>query len=540
MTPVNDLRHFLAALRRRLAVFLLVTVAVAGGGTAWSLSQNEVYEAQASVLAASDVSGVLPENRTSTNDARRQLENEVNFFKSDAVRDAAVEALGFSASARFSASNNADLIVVTASADDPVVAANIANTFAQAYLDERLASQLAATVGASSIIQQQLDEANEELGELRAPIDTLNEQIAAAEDDDERELLEGQAVAVSTRAAAAIETVESQITTLEALLSDLQLQQDLAVANQAVVTRQARPPSSPVSPVPIRDGVIAGIVGLILGALAVLLIEYLDDSIRTADDIESAVGLVPVLGTVPQFDPVKKAANPYLTVLNEPNMAPAEAFRSIRTSLQFASLEGGLRKILVTSANPSEGKTTTAANLALAHAGVGMSVALICFDWRRPRVHEIFGLDNDRGFTSVLLGRDDRSEGVSAIPSVGRLEVIPSGPVPPQPSEVLANDKTHELVDSLFPRQDVVFIDAPPILPVTDAALLSARVDGVVVVVQHGQTRRRDLADAVATLRRGDARIVGVIINGSPTPTKNYYQGLTDADRPRRRARASL
>jgi capsular exopolysaccharide synthesis family protein len=173
-----------------------------------------------------------------------------------------------------------------------------------------------------------------------------------------------------------------------------------------------------------------------------------------------------------------------------------------------------MRTLQVTSANAREGKTTTLANLAVALARSGQSVVVVCCDLRRPRVHEFFGLDNEIGFTSVLLGKVPLARAVQDVPAQTRLSLLASGPLPPNPSELLSSKRTVEVLGSLQAEFDIVLIDSPPVLPVTDALVLSGRVDATLLIGVAGATTRKEATRAVELLRQVDAPLVGSVLNG--------------------------
>jgi non-specific protein-tyrosine kinase len=209
--------------------------------------------------------------------------------------------------------------------------------------------------------------------------------------------------------------------------------------------------------------------------------------------------------------------------IEDPTSPAAEAYRTLRTSIQFLGLEQPMRTLQVTSANPQEGKTTTLANLAVALARSGSTVAIVCCDLRRPRVHEFFGLENDVGFTSVLLGKVPLAGAVQEVPDQARLSLLASGPLPPNPSELLSSRRTVEVFGSLQAEYDFVLIDAPPVLPVTDALVLSGRVDATLLVAVAGATTRKEAARAVELLRQVDAPLVGAVLNGVDTEGSYGY-----------------
>ncbi len=227
------------------------------------------------------------------------------------------------------------------------------------------------------------------------------------------------------------------------------------------------------------------------------------------------------------------AGQPDVVALTHPRSPAAEAYRSLRTNLQFASISHPLRRLLLTSAGPDEGKSTTAANLAVAMAQMGSTVILADCDLRRPSQHEIFNLRNTSGLTSLFLGAAGNGTGVglplqaSAVPN---LRVLTSGPLPPNPAELLASALIDEILAQLGEQADVVLLDSPPVVAVTDASVLSAKVDGVLLVVGAG-TVKRDLArKAKAQLEAVNANVLGLVVNNVPFDAgafDGYFDGST-------------
>lgn len=183
-----------------------------------------------------------------------------------------------------------------------------------------------------------------------------------------------------------------------------------------------------------------------------------------------------------------------------------------------------MRLIQVTSPTTGNGKTTTIANLAVVLARAGQQVAVVSCDLRRSRIHDFFGVPGSVGFTSVLVGNTPLSQAFQAIPGEARLELLPSGAPPPNPSELLASRRGAEVIEAIGEKYEVVLIDCPPVLPVTDAAVLSARVDGILMVVMAGTTTGKQLTRTVQLLRQVDAPLVGVVLNGAPPEDAYGYE----------------
>src|SRR5690606_38505826 len=270
--------------------------------------------------------------------------------------------------------------------------------------------------------------------------------------------------------------------------------------------------SSPVSPQPVRNLGLAAVLGLLLGFGLAVVRELLDTSVKSDDDIAAATD-APVMGNI-AFDS-QASKRPLVTELD--SHAPrVEAFRVLRTNMQFVDGDGGNKIFVVSSSVPTGGKTTTACNLALTLASAGQRVLLVDGDLRRPRVADNLGLESAVGLTTVLLGRISVDEAIQKDPRTG-LEVLASGAVPPNPSELLQSHAMHDVLADLRTRYDIVIIDAPPLLPVTDAALLGRQSDGVLLVVRHGKTTRDQLSHAVERLENVEAKAVGVVMNMIPS-----------------------
>jgi capsular exopolysaccharide synthesis family protein len=274
-------------------------------------------------------------------------------------------------------------------------------------------------------------------------------------------------------------------------------------------------PSSPNVPLNIALGLL---VGLALGVGVAVLRETLDNRIRNEHDVE-LISEVPIVGGI-AYDP--KAATRPLIVQADPRSPRAESFRTLRTNLQFLNTEGTSRSFVVTSSVPSEGKSTTAANLAIALADAGGRVLVVDADLRRPKLAEYMGLEGAVGLTDVLIGRAELLDVIQPW-GKGSLYVLPAGKIPPNPSELLGSQTMVNLI-ALFEKEfDYVLFDAPPLLPVTDAAILGKSVGGALVVVSAGHTHKNQLKGAVAALQNVDARIAGFIVTMLPTKGPDAY-----------------
>jgi capsular exopolysaccharide synthesis family protein len=296
---------------------------------------------------------------------------------------------------------------------------------------------------------------------------------------------------------------------------------------------------SPVSPQPVRNVGMAALLGLIVGSAAAILREVLDTTMKTAEALQQETG-VPILGTV-RYDAAARKSP--LIVSSEAHSARAEGYRRLRTNLQFVNVDEPVRAIVVTSAVPEEGKSTTAANLAIAFAEAGRRVLLVDADLRMPRIADYMGIEGATGVTNVLAGQVAVADVVQRW-GRGGLWVLPSGSIPPNPSELLGSQNMADLLDGFRASFDMVILDTPPLLPVTDAAVVAARADGAVLVARCGKTTRAQIGGAMQALRAVDARVLGCVLSmvqpEAPGAYDYYYgygygaQSMKDARRPPR------
>ncbi len=286
-----------------------------------------------------------------------------------------------------------------------------------------------------------------------------------------------------------------------------------------VQVERAAPPTESIQGGPLRNIIIGALLGLLLTGTLAFTLEYLDDTLKTPQDIANVLGL-PVVGYVVNEAALEKSEGmPYVS--SNPRSPMAETFRTLRTNLEFASVDKPLKTILITSPGSSEGKTTIATNLAAVMAQANKRVILLEGDLRRPRVHRALGMSNQIGLSDVFRGQMDIRD-VARYSKVKDLAVITSGRLPPNPAELLGSARMVHILSRLVESASVVIIDSPPFV-VTDATVLAAKVDGVLLVIQPGKTHAEAAKAMLAQLQRADAHVVGVVLNRVPRKNANYY-----------------
>jgi len=307
--------------------------------------------------------------------------------------------------------------------------------------------------------------------------------------------------------------------------------------NNISVQNHAMTPTTPIGPQRGRNILVAMLLSFAAGIGLAFLLDYLDDSVRTSDDISRHLGL-PTLALIPHHLNTDKRklltgtngngvlSPTALITMDDRNSPTAEAYRHLRTSLLFSSAGKPPQTILVTSSQPSEGKTTTAINTAITLAQSDADVVIIDCDLRRPRLHGHFGFENTRGLTNYLSGDKDAEDLVRTYPDLPRLRVITSGPIPPNPAELLSSNEMRHLLQFLTSKFKHVIIDSPPAISFTDAAILSTQVDGVILVAMANKSSIHLMRQFKQRVHNIGARIYGVVLNGIKAGSMEYdYYG---------------
>ena len=301
---------------------------------------------------------------------------------------------------------------------------------------------------------------------------------------------------------------------------------------RVVVEQSASIPTDPVVPKKKLNLAVGIALGAMFGIGLALLRDQLDNTIKSAEALEEVTG-TGVVGYIP-FD--KNLATAHAIAFDSDNSATAEAFRKLRTNLQFLAVDNPPRLIVVTSSSPSEGKTTTAVNIALALAEAEHNVVLVDGDLRRPRLAQYLGLVGSVGFSTVLSGGASLDEVLQST-KYSRLTALTAGTVPPNPSELLGSLAAKKMFSELRAKFDYVIVDSAPLLAVTDGAILAAEADGAILAVRAGKTKRDQLAHAIGMLRDVDAKLLGGVLTmlparGSGSYSYNYYYSGSYGDRP--------
>ncbi|MEW5986976.1 MAG: polysaccharide biosynthesis tyrosine autokinase [Chloroflexota bacterium] len=506
-----ELRNYLILIRRWLWLLVLV---IAGTGLVTyfvSRAQAPVYRATATLLVneggastRTDVGAIQLNERLALSYVQRLTNYE--------VLQQAVSNLGLDLDPDDLKRNvqvnliiNTQLIQLSVEDTDPAVAAALANEIPAVFAERNTAQQLERYTESKQSLQEELDELQVEI--------TASE--AAVEQENRR----------ATPDQATLAKLDDNLLSLRETHSRLlQSYEDIRIAearslNSILIDDAARVPDDPVRPRVVLNTLLAVIVSGALGLGVVVLLEYLDETVKDPTSVEKAVGLS-TLGAIARVSIADPSES--LIVARQPRSPVSEAYRQVRTNVQFAGVGREIRTMLVTSANPSEGKTTTAANLALTFVQAGKRVILVDADLRRPSQHTRFGLSNNRGLTNLMIN-EELSPSFLVETATPGLRVLTSGPLPPNPAELLGSERMREILNWLKGLADYVIVDSPPILAVTDGVVLSRLVDTTVFVVNAAKTRYQALTAAVEQLTAVSSHVAGVILNQLDQKSGRYY-----------------
>lgn len=528
-----ELRQFLAVIWKRLWLILLATGLVAGMTYYLSITTTPVYSTSTTLtidLAGSDPRDVYSSVVLSERVAKTYVEQ----IKAPVLLKEVIDRLGLSMSTsqlggivKVQQIRDTQLIQVSVEDTNPVRGKEIAASLAETFIQQNEARQQAR-------YETRWRELEEEIGVLEKSIDETQKAIASIGSP-----LDPQNVDLP-------EFVRLELTRLETQLSRdqtqyvilLRSQEDFRLAaarytDNITILSPAEVPQRPVKPRTGLNTILGLISGVVLGVSTAFLLEYLDDTLKTSEDVEKELGLT-TLGNIGRLGPIKELRDGLVTA-SSPRSPVVEAYRVLRTNLRFSSLDNPASSVLVTSAGPREGKTTTAANLAVVMAQAGKKVILVDTDLRHPTLHQMFQVPEGPGLSALLLEEAPNVEAALAETEVEGLWVLTCGPMPPNPAELLGSERMAALVEDLKTRADAVLFDSPPVLAVTDATLLATAVGGVLLVVDCARTRSEAGRRTKEALEKVDARILGVVLNRQTEGRGGYYYYYYYGDQERRR-----
>jgi polysaccharide biosynthesis transport protein len=487
------LRGYLHVVRRGrwwVAAFSLLGLAIS---LFLSLTATKQYAATAQLLVQSVGNVSLGTGAGQAYITPADMQTELQLVTSAQVQSQVRAKLGSAPGVSAAEVGETNVIAVTAVSPDPARAAQVANAYARAFVSWSTATTISNLAAAENQLTSQINTIGKEIGKL------------------------------SSSSTAQLSALSNQQAVLKGQLAQLQVTGATASTGLELVT-PATTPGSPSSPKPSQNALLGLVAGIILGIGAAFLRDNLDDTLTSSEAVER-VGGAPVLAMVPMVASWRKQVNPVVIAVSEPTSQPAEAYRSLRTSLQFARHDGPVRMILVTSPSPGDGKTATVVNLGAVYAQAGARVVIVSCDLRRPGLSQFFAPGEHAELSAVLAGHQPLDEALSPAPSVDGLWTLGTRGSVRNATELLASQRMRALVDELAKRFDIVLIDSPPVLPVADALILSSYADAVLLVVAAGHTRKAELRHAVEKLAHASAPVVGAVLNKAMARDGYGYYG---------------
>jgi polysaccharide biosynthesis transport protein len=485
------LRGYLHVLSRGRWWVAAGTLLGLGISLALSVTAAKQYSAVAQILVQStaNVSGSTAADQAGVTPT--DVETELQLVTSAQVQQAVAKRLGSVSSVSTAEVGQTDVIALTAVSSNPAQAALIANTYANAFVAW-------STATASSNLSAAEKQLNGQIGAISKQISGLHAASGA------------QAAALSNQQAV-----------LKGQLAQLQVNGATASTGLEVVT-PATAPSSPSSPKPVEDALLGVLAGLVVGIAAAFLRDSLDDTVSSGELAERALD-VPVLATVPVVASWRRKRISAVIAVSDPTSQPAEAYRSLRTSLQFARQEERLRTLLVTSSGAGDGKTSTTVNLGAAFAQAGFRVVIVSCDLRRPGLGQFFPPGDGGELSQVLMGLELLERAVIPVSSLDGVWTLSNrGPVA-NPTELLSGPRMRSVIAELSRRFDIVLMDSPPVLPVADAMILARYADAAIVVVATGQTKRAELRRTRDKLAQAGVHVIGAVLNKATAQDEYGY-----------------
>ncbi len=507
-----ELRTLLRPLARWWWLIALATIIAAGSSMVYTLLQPAVYESRTTLVVGSAMTDPNPTSNQIFL-AQQLAETYVGLAKREPIQNATLEALNVDWLPYYTAqaAPNSPIVEIVVVDQDPTFARDVAAMLAQQLI-------LQGPAGRTEHTREQF--VDSQLEQLQVRIVETQDEIAQNQDD-LAGLFSAREIANKENQ---INALDTKLYTLQSNYAALLATTQQGAANALSILEPASIPLEPVSSQLIVNMLVAAVVGLVLAAGGAYLIDFLDDSIKDGEDAAQLLG-IPTLATVPEL--LAAEEHQKLVMLYTTPHPAAEAYRMLRTNLQFTSVDRPIRMLLVTSPAPEDGKSLTAANLAAAYTRAGKRVILIDADLHRPSQQRFFQLRNNWGLTLALFDNHMSINHLLQETTIPGLQIMTTGPLPPNPAELLGSRRMQEILIELRDQADMVIIDSPPISAVSDALILASQCDGVLLVVKADKTSRALARKSLNTLRQVKAAVIGSVYNGVDENSSDYTYDYT-------------
>lgn len=504
-----ELKRYFLPLRRWWWLLLGATLTAAVSSFLATLQQPPIYQALTTLMIGQVITNPSP-TTAEFNLSQQLAANYAEIANRDPVRLATMQALGlnFLPDYRATALPDGQFIEITVTDTIPERAQAVANELARQLILRSPTGGQSETQARQEFIAKQLDNLQLQITNTEEEIVRLRNELATM--DSARQIADTQLQ---------INALEAKLSDLQTTYADLLANSQSGAVNSITVIEEASRPNRPIGPNKMLTILLSAGIGFTLAAAAAYLLDYLDDTIKTPEDVERLTN-APILGYLTELDIVE---NGKLYVADNPRHPIVEEYRSLRTNLEFAGVDQPLSTLFVSSAEVQDGKSSVAANLAVIMAQAEKKVILVDADLRRPNLHNFFGFPNDYGLSDVFRGKLEIEDSTKEWNN-GMVSVITAGSPPPNPAELLGSKRMSEILEYLKSQADIVILDGPPFI-VADAPVLASRVDGVLLVVRPGFTHQPALENMVEQIERAGARVVGVALNRIPLKSAMRYAG---------------
>jgi polysaccharide biosynthesis transport protein len=506
----DDLQRYFNILWRR-AWIILVTIVVAGF-IVYILNRQStpVYQATTTVLI-NEAPSTKTTDYTAIVTSERLAQTYSQLMSKKPVLEGVIEQLDIEIQAEDMLENlfiqpirDTTLIEVRYEDVDPKRAALITNTIVTVFSTQNQQLQASRYASSKSSLETQLNQMDDQIQRVSSVLSSLEEN---EDNQAERDRLETNLNQYRQTYAYLLQSYE-QVRLVEAQST-----------SNIVQVEPASIPEKPIRPRTLTNTILAVVIGMFMAIGGIFLYESIDDTLKGPDEITAQVGL-PVLGIITRHEIDESKP---ITLL-EPRSPVSESFRALRTNIQYASVNRPLKTLLITSPTPAEGKTTISVNLGIVMAQSDRNVVIIDADLRRPKIHKALGLPNQKGLSDLFVDDGLTINGSLKKTEIYNLRALVAGNLPPNPSELLGSEKMQIILEKINLEANLIIVDSPPVMAVTDPAVLAPKVDGVLLVVKPGVTQMAVLKQSVELLRRGDVKILGFVLNEVDMKKRgNYY-----------------
>ena len=510
-----ELRQYFSVLWKWVWLIVLSTMLAAGSSYVASRAATPLYQTKTTLMVGRATQNPDP-NSADLYTGQQLAYTYSQLARREPVLQGAINSLGLNMSWEALANQvntsivlNTQLLEIYVIDIDPYRAKVLADAIAQNLILQGPKGAAGVSSDDLSFIQAQLDELKAKISNGQSDVELLWQELDAA------------------NSAALIQDLQNQINILDSKISGWQSTYSQLLnslqggnVNTLTVVEEATIPSTPISPNIKMNVLVAAAIGFALAVGGVFLMEYLDDTVKTPEDIQRVTKL-PIIGTIAHIK--GKSYEEKLVASHNPLEPVVESFRALRTNIQYSSVDKPIHSLLITSPGPGEGKSVCLANLGVVMAQAGIKVVIVDADFRKPIQDQIFGLSNETGLSDIILENNTNISNLIKNTEIQNLRILTSGSLPSNPDILMETERIKYVLRRLEMEADIVILDSPPVLVVADAAILGTQVDSVILLINSGHTKPYHLARAIDEMRRVHVNIIGIILNRSTLYQKNHY-----------------